>query len=372
MTAIYKLLERLSARKEIELHVFTMIEKWADPYWRSWMRREEREKGIHFHYIDLGILKEMIRLHFYASKIIYFLEIMRLHSKFRFDIIHEYSSAPLLVRRTSLLRWICNVRAFHSLWTYGSGFLGSFGFLGGTIDGIICSTRHMKTLLKRMHPKHKIMHIPIGIDIGRFNCCFDNQSLREGLGLSSRDRIILYIGLIEERKGILTLLKAASLILKKYPEALFVIATYPLEGNFYSYAKQHSKLSEYFGTKEERVRLLVGMQNIPLLMSLADIFVLPLNTMNGTLGYPHVLLEAMASGKAIVASDTPGIVELITNRKNGILFKRADAEGLVSAIELLLSDEELRKRLENNTKLSAKQYDWELIVDKLEQVYFEE
>ena len=371
ISAVYELQKRLCAKKHIELHLFTVIEKWADPSWRLWMKNEEKRTEIRFHYMDLGFFKEMVKLHFYASKIIYLPMIMKLQSQFDFDIIHEYSSTPILVRRTSMYRQIFKTRTFHTLWTYNFGLLGSFRFLGGKVDGIICATHHMKNLLRETNPKSKIMHIPIGIDISKFNRNQDTQTLKHSLDLSSGDPVILYIGLIEERKGIFTLLKAASLVLKEHPNAMFIIVTYPLEGNFYSYRQKRRELLQCLGTNRRRFRLLEGMQDIPLLMSLADIFVLPLKTAHGVLGYPRVLQEAMASSKAIIASDTPGAVELITNEENGILFRKGDVEGLANAIGILISNEELRNRLGENARTSVKQYDWDLIVDRLEKVYLD-
>ena len=101
----------------------------------------------------------------------------------------------------------------------------------------------------------------------------------------------------------------------------------------------------------------------------ADIFVSPLTTLHGTLGYPLSLLEAMASGKAIVASEIAGITELIVSERNGLLFSAGNGYKLAKAIDTLLTDEALRKNLGMNAMNEVVKYDAKGIAKKLGKIY---
>ena len=82
-----------------------------------------------------------------------------------------------------------------------------------------------------------------------------------------------------------------------------------------------------------------------------DVFILP----SLFEGMPITIIEAMAAGMPIIASNVGGIPDIITNRKNGILIK-PEAADLVKALNELADDEELRKRLGEAALESSKLY----------------
>lgn len=100
------------------------------------------------------------------------------------------------------------------------------------------------------------------------------------------------------------------------------------------------------------------------LLSLVDILVMP----SKTEGLPISLLEGMAMGKSIVASNRGGIPELITNRINGILVE-PDSDEVADAILCLYKNDGLRKEIENNNLQGIANFEWNLIVDKYIGVY---
>jgi glycosyltransferase involved in cell wall biosynthesis len=90
---------------------------------------------------------------------------------------------------------------------------------------------------------------------------------------------------------------------------------------------------------------LIGARTLPQVLALArehDLFVLP--TLPGE-GVPRVLLEAMASGLPIVVSDVAGVPTLVQNEVNGLLIPPADPSAIADAIDRLIRDGELRRRL---------------------------
>ena len=86
-------------------------------------------------------------------------------------------------------------------------------------------------------------------------------------------------------------------------------------------------------------------------------------------GFPGVLLEAMASGKAIVASDIPATRAIVTAGENALLVAPPDADAWAAAIGKLLQDNELRENIERKNFQRAEQYDWPVVAGKFAEIY---
>jgi glycosyltransferase involved in cell wall biosynthesis len=83
-------------------------------------------------------------------------------------------------------------------------------------------------------------------------------------------------------------------------------------------------------------------------------------------GFAVPILEAMACGCAVVATNCGGPSDIITDGENGFLVKTGDAAGLVNRIRLLLENEELRRKFVLKSQETVKKFCWENSVDKLE------
>lgn len=374
ISAIYDLQKHLS-NLGFEIHILTTIESHAKPSWRHWFKNEERGAHLRFHHIDLGPVKRLPELNFYLTKSIPPLAVLKLHSKYHYQVVHEYSSSPLLLRRTALYERLVKTHTIHTLCTYSRGFMNSLRFSNAScVDRVISVTRFMeKALLSAGYSGDRVTYLPLGIDVDKFRISPQDipSTLKRRLTIPDSSPIVLYVGLIDARKGIFTLAEAAPVVLKQYPEVVFVVASYPISGVFYDYIKNRKKLTSLLleNRIEGKFRLLEGLENIALLMSIADIFVLPLTTAHGILGYPVSLLEAMASGKAIVASDVLGVNELISNGRNGLLCRRGDSQDLARAIGALLSERELRKNLGASAKIEVQAYDVGPLARRLGRLY---
>ena len=91
----------------------------------------------------------------------------------------------------------------------------------------------------------------------------------------------------------------------------------------------------------ERVELLGARADIPELLAHSDVFVLS----SRSEGFPVSVLEAMAAGLPVVATDVGGVAEAVEDGETGLLVPATDAEALARALERLLADGELRRRL---------------------------
>ena len=145
--------------------------------------------------------------------------------------------------------------------------------------------------------------------------------------------LVLYCGRLEFRKGVHVLVRAIPLILEKCPQAKFIFL-----GDDCGMKNYLLQKTAALGL-EKRVEFLraVPRENMPHYYQRAQVCVVPSLWEN----YPYTLLEAMACGRAVVASRCGGIPEIVKNGENGVLAEPGSVIGLATSITKLLMDEAL-------------------------------
>jgi phosphatidyl-myo-inositol alpha-mannosyltransferase len=98
----------------------------------------------------------------------------------------------------------------------------------------------------------------------------------------------------------------------------------------------------------------------------ADVFVSPAL---GQESFGMVLVEAMAAGVPVVASDIPGYREVVRDGRDGLLVPPGDADALAAAVLRILGDRSLARRLSTAGRERAERYRWERVVPEIEQAY---
>jgi teichuronic acid biosynthesis glycosyltransferase TuaC len=149
------------------------------------------------------------------------------------------------------------------------------------------------------------------------------QSLaRQALGLASADRIVLYVGRFVEAKGLCELIEAARGMAAR--DARFRLV---LIGDGVMKDRLH-ELIQAAGLAQ-RVQVPGGMEpeGVARWIRACDVLTLP----SWSEGYPNVVVEALACGRPVVATDVGGTREIV-NAENGILIEPRDAAGLASAL----------------------------------------
>jgi len=178
-------------------------------------------------------------------------------------------------------------------------------------------------------PATKIKVIHNGVPLPPFNRPA-NTALRAALTGSTEKPIVLTAARLAEQKGLCYLLKAVALVL----EAMFVIA-----GEGPERANLEAQAAELGLNK--RVLFLGHRHDVPDLLACCDLFVLP----SLFEGLPLSILEAMAANKPVVASAIGGNDEAIVHGETGLLVPPADPAALAGAIQRILSDPDLARRL---------------------------
>jgi glycosyltransferase involved in cell wall biosynthesis len=175
-------------------------------------------------------------------------------------------------------------------------------------------------------PRDRVAVVMNGVDAELFHPR-DRAAARRALGLAIGDApLAVYVGNLKEEKGSRELARAWPLVLRALPGAtLAVVGGGPLRG----------ELEAALAPLGERVRMLGPrpLADVPAWMAAADVVVLPSHSE----GTPNVVLEALASGRRVVASAVGGIPDLITRPELGALVPAKDpaalADALVSALQ---------------------------------------
>ncbi|CCV65139.1 glycosyltransferase [Paracholeplasma brassicae] len=116
---------------------------------------------------------------------------------------------------------------------------------------------------------------------------------------------------------------------------------------------------------ESRVAFLGTRNDIPTLLKESDLFVLP----SDEEGFGNVILEAMASNLAVVASNVGGIPEIIQHERNGLLFEKGNLEALTNSINRMIDDHLLREKLKTQASKDVYQYRLNEMVKAHEKTY---
>jgi len=277
----------------------------------------------------------------------------------RFDILHFHEPFVPFLSPTMLdASETVNVATFHAFGGFSPSYwIGSrfAGRLAGRLHGRIAVSGAARHFIHRYFPgDYKI--IPNGVDLERFASAEPYEELRDGT------LNILFVGRLEERKGLIHLLKAYHRLRKRKVDArLLVIGAGPKVREYWRFVGLRGVRDvEFLGrvSDEEKVRYFAS----------ADIFCAP-NT--GQESFGIVLLEAMAAGVPIVASDIHGFKNVIQRNVQGMLVEPRNPRALAAALYALARDPELRHEMGEAGRRRAPEFSWDRVTERIVDYYYE-
>ncbi len=217
-------------------------------------------------------------------------------------------------------------------------------------------------LLKRFSEhSSKVKVIPMGVDSSLFK-----KRKIEKPKKYAKNKILLFVGRLSDQKGLQYLIDSMQDI-SRYDSRikLLIIGSGPYEKTLRERARSKGV--------EEYTKFLGPMPNsdIARYYNFADIFILPsLSTKTGTEALGLSLLEAMASGCAVIGTKVGGIPFAIKDGYNGLLVKQKDHHDLSHAIITLLKDKKKSQKLGNNAaEFVKKNYSWDKISKDFTKIY---
>ena len=230
------------------------------------------------------------------------------------------------------------------------------------VNKIIAISQNVRKSMEsiRIAPQ-KIVVIPPPISENFFN-----HEIKNGEIGHKESVTLLFVGNTSKEKGLMILLKAMKLLIKKENMKINLVVV------LHEHQNKIAKVSDLI--KElgisENVKILGVVKDMPKLMSMCYAVVVPFTSTFGPSDYPLIIIEAAALRKPIIASNIGGIKELIHHRVNGLLTKPSDYHSLAQTIKYLIENNELAVKLGENAAKNIENFHVKKVVDQLEKVYY--
>ncbi len=208
----------------------------------------------------------------------------------------------------------------------------------------------------------KVRIVPNGVDPEKYKSVVNQGALKQLLGFGEAP-VVLFVGSLIPRKGLPSLVEAAKQVVKTQPSTRFVIVgdgplKTQLTGSLAA-ANLTGNFTFKSGLTEEELAAMYGC---------ADVFVLP----SIQEGQGIVLLEASASEKPVVAFNIGGVNEVVINGETGLLASRGSVDELTEALQKLLGDADLRRRMGSaGRRFVVENFTWDVCAQKMLEVYRE-
>ncbi len=263
-----------------------------------------------------------------------------------FDVVHTHGPLSFNLPQIALhYSKSCNVATFHTVFVgfnYNKIFKIFFGNYAKKIRAAIFVSKTAEKEADVFGFRKKFV-VPNGVDIRRFS--------PEGERIEFQKRpVVLFVGRLERRKGVDIVIKAV-----KGLDVELVVAG---DGPLLKRLREEFPWVNFIGP--------VSRECLPVFYRSADVFVAP--SLGGE-SFGIVLLEAMASGVPVIASDIEGYKNVVVHGVNGLLFQTGSPESLRFQLKELLKNPMLKNNLIKKGLETAEKYSWEKIARRIEEIY---
>jgi len=297
-----------------------------------------------------------------------FMAILKIAKKERPDVIHAHWIFPtafsaVLAKKLQKIPVISTV--------HGGDIFGLKGPLFTKIikytlkRSYVCTVNSKATLdaVRRILERDYEI-IPMGVNTTGYSKERSSGDIRRRFRV--KDKLLLFVGRITEKKGVEYLIRAIPDVLKAFPHTKLLIVG---EGDL---KEQLQKLSFQLHL-QDAISFTGSMthEELPNYFASADIFIGPsiIAESGDTEGLGVVFLEALAAGCAVVASNVGGISDVIIHEKTGLLVEQKNPDQIAEAIIRLIEDGDLRKRLiENSRQHVEDNFGWDKIGQKFHEL----
>jgi len=280
----------------------------------------------------------------------------------KFDIIHLHEPLmPMLCTTVLRLSQTVNVGTFHA---HGGRPGYNFGKPVITVllrrwfsrlNGRIAVSKPAMEFANKHFPADYTI-IPNGVDLEHFSA-----------DVAPIDRFcdgkvnIVFVSRLEKRKGLIYLLKAYQKVKRQFPNCRLIVV-----GPGTRLRNKYEKWVAETGTRDVVFIGYISYDELPRYYRMADIFCAP--AISGE-SFGIILLEAMAMGKPIVASNIEGYASVVTDGAEGLLVPPKDKEALSQALISLMNDEPLRQQMGAKGKVKALDYSWQQVAQRVYNYY---
>ena len=341
-------------------------------------RRTSLDGSVASHVLKrrIPLLREMAVIKLLRTRI---LGILEEHS---FDIVHAHSPAlcglaALQAAHSRKIPFVYEIRAFwedaavdqNKTRRVSPRYFASRqleGYVSRQADAVVGIARHiLDDLRARGIPAEKLFHVPNGVDAERFVALPRDAKLHAELGLNG-DPVLGFIGSLYRYEGIAWLVRAAAELKRRGTAFQVLIVGKGEEFNDIQAAIKTERAQEYVRAVGQ-----VPHDQVERYYSLMDVMVYPRRRIRLTeLTTPLKPLEAMAQGKAVLASDVGGIRELVEPEIPCMLFQAEDLKDFCNKGAELLTNDVLRRQVgENGRQMVLREKDWRVLARRYAAVY---
>jgi len=226
------------------------------------------------------------------------------------------------------------------------------------VDGIITNTRSIKQLYENYSWFHEnFIHVVYdGISLPDQ---LPEIDLHQEFNLIPESKVIIGTGRLARQKRFDLLIKMASMAkAEQLNWSIIITGTGELENDLKAMIIKYNV--------EDMVKLIGFREDVLALMNSSDLFVLS----SDSEGMSNALREAMAVGKACVATDVFGVEELFENGKSGIKVPKGDAQAIYIAAKSIFFNPELKRRIENSAKqIIQSKFTMNGMIDQIEHIF---
>lgn len=310
-----------------------------------------------------------------AKELLSLLELIKIIKKEKPDIVHNFT-IKANIYGTIVTKFFSRAKIINTISGLGYVYVETnrSGFFGRLIirtiwllclklsDSVLFMNRDDKKIFSKNLEENKTDVIPgHGVDLRVFSpekiSKRKSQSLKSQIGIKRGKIVITFVGRLIRQKGVIELWQAAKKLIKEFDNVVFLIVGMRDSGNPTKITKQ-----EIENMESERFIFLFDRSDVPEILSVSDIFVLPSYREGG----PQVIIEAMAMGLPIVTTDAPGCRERIDKGVNGLLVPVKKYRELQKAIKVLVVEEKVRKMMGRKSRsLARKYYSQSILTDRV-------
>lgn len=285
-------------------------------------------------------------------------DVKQIMRKEQFDVVHCHEPLmPVLPYMVLLNSSAVNIATFHAYaeqQPWYAAFKPYMNFVLGRVDGRIAVSEPARELVsKYFEGDYRI--IPNGIDLADYG-----PHVQKFDWANDGTTRILFVGRFEEsRKGFKYLLRAFPLVKQQFPNAKLIVVGGGRPEKFES-------LIERLGITDIEFKGFVSSEDKARYYASCDVMAVP-STGGESFGY--TVVEPMAAGKPVVATDIAGYRSVMTNGENGVLVEPRDPMALALGLVRVLSDPDLRAKIGANGREDAQQYSWDRVATSVLDVY---
>ena len=314
---LVELLKGLNTKKTYGIYLASLLKTES-----GYMELLE-EEGIKIHFLERRKKYDLIRPIVRLKKYIHVYNIDLVHTFMNMGSLYGAVAAKLAGRPV-----VCSAIRDAKDSSLKEKYLKRF--LSNIADRYVSNSKAgLQNRFANMKPHFRVIYN--GIDFSRFERNVNVSELKKDLGIEQDQVVIGMVASLSEHKDHVTLFFAFKEILKSYPKARLLLVGDGPNRNYLEQLSHELQISD-------QVLFLGYRSDVDLIYPVMDIHVLLTNTDSHFEGISNAIIEAMATGVPVIATDCGGTPEIIKHEVNGLLVPPKDVEGTSTAITILLRD----------------------------------